>query len=426
MNRNLEPRHSRLGVGGWALYDWANSAFGTVITTFVFAPYFIAEIAPNATRGTVLWGQASGTVALTVALLGPFLGAVCDEIGPRKPWIMAFTGLCAAGASLLIFSEPSSAVLVMTLVFFVLAAIGSDMALVFYNAMLPHLAPRGYFGRLSGWGWALGYIGGMASLGATLALPALVAPFDPDGEAFLEIRAAGPMIGVWYLLFALPLFVFTPDVPRKKVKIADAVARGGRRLANTIMNLRRYNAILRFLLVFLFVSNGLVTIFTFAGVYAAGTFGMTIEQITLFGLVLNIAAGAGAFAFSWVDDWLGPKRTLLFSLLALTGTGLVLVTTSSTAVFVAVGLVMSIFIGPAQSACRSYMARIVPRDMVAEMFGFYALSGKMTAFFGPLLLAWVTSVFQSQRAGMASILVFFIAGLWALRGVRDPASRQTL
>lgn len=424
MNRSTGEPKDRLGIGGWALYDWANSAFGTVITTFVFAPYFIAEIAPDTTRGTVLWGQASGAVAFTVAVLGPFLGAVCDEMGPRKPWIMAFTGLCALGASFLFFSEPSSAVLAMTLTVFILAAIGSDMALVFYNAMLPHLVTRDYLGRVSGWGWALGYIGGMASLGATLALPAILAPFAPGEEAFLEVRAAGPMIGLWYILFALPLFLYTPDVRSKGVPVTAAITRGGRRLIETFSNLRRYRAILRFLLVFLFVSNGLVTIFTFAGVYAAGTFGMTIAEITLFGLVLNIAAGAGAFAFSWVDDWLGPKRTLLFSLIALTATGAVLVTTSSTTVFVTVGLVMSIFIGPAQSACRSYMARIVPHDMVAEMFGFYALSGKMTAFFGPLLLAWVTSVFQSQRAGMASILVFFVAALFALRGVKDPTVRR--
>ena len=411
----------RRGLFGWCLYDWANSAFPTVITTFVFSAYFTKAIAADEISGTAQWGIAISLSGLFVALLSPFLGAIADHGGRRKPWVFVLTLLCVVASALLWLARPETNFIILALSLAALANFAFEMAMVFYNAMLPDLVPRQRIGRLSGWGWGLGYAGGLVCLGLILVLlvQAETPIFGLDKENFEHIRATGPMVAIWMAVFAAPFFLWTPDRPDQGISFAAALKRGIATLIDTFRRVREYSQIVRFLIARMMYTEGLNTLFTFGGIYAAGTFGMEFDELILFGIALNVTAGLGAAAFAWVDDRIGPKRTILIAVTGLTVLGAVLLFVEGKALFWTFALPLGIFVGPAQAASRTMMARLAPPRMMTEMFGLYALSGKATAFLGPALLAWMTVVFASQRAGMAVIMVFFLLGLVLLMGVAD-------
>ncbi len=419
--RTAKPRTT--GPGGlfaWALYDWANSAFPTVITTFVFAAYFTKGVAVDEVTGTSQWGWAVSISALAVAIIGPVLGAIADHSGRRKPWLFGFTLIAALAATALwtVMPEPGSVLRALVLVG--IASFAFELGMVFYNAMLPDLAPTNKIGRWSGWGWGLGYIGGLACLALTLvAFIQTETPwFGLDTSQSEHLRATGPLVGLWMLVFALPLFIITPD-HRQGLGLAESTRRGIATLLATFANARKHANIARFLIARMIYTDGLNTLFAFGGIYAAGSFGFSFEDLILFGIGINVTAGLGAAAFAWIDDWLGAKPTILISVSALTVLSTALLLIESTTLFWVFGLGLGVFVGPAQSASRSMMARLAPADMRTEMFGLYALSGKATAFLGPALLALTTDLFASQRAGMASILVFFVLGALLLLRVKD-------
>lgn len=293
--------------------------------------------------------------------------------------------------------------------------------MVFYNAMLPTLVPAARRGRVSGWGWGLGYVGGLACLLlALMGFAQAEAPWlDLDKERAEHLRATSVMVALWYAAFALPLFLFTPDRPATGLSLKAAARQGLRTLIETLRAARRHAAIVRFLLAHMLYTNGLTTLFAFGAIYAAGTFGMDFPEVVRFGIALNIAAGFGAFAFAWIDDWIGSKRTILLALAGLSLFGGVLVVVPSKPLLWVFGVALGIFVGPAQAAGRSLMARLAPSGRETEMFGLYALAGKATAFLGPLALAQVTEVFGNQRAGMATILVFLLSGMAILGGLRE-------
>ena len=428
MTASASPiRRDGLGVFAWCLYDWAHSAFGTIVTTFVFASYFIRAVAPSPTEGTVLWGHTTSLAALFVALVSPILGAIADRGGRRKPWLIALTLVCAALSCALYLVEPSVDYVWLALVLFGCAVVASDLAWVFYNSLLPTLVARDRIGRISGWAWSLGYFGGVVSL--AVALVVFVRDDAPlrvlDTGRHEPVRATAILAGLWLGLFALPLYFLTPDRPKSALPFRDAAAEGLRVLAGTLRHARQHANTFWFLLAWLFSSNGFTTLFAFAGIYAVGTFGLDLGEVTLFAIAVNVTAGIGAAAFGWVDDRIGPKITVIGALAALIALGSVLVTTESRTVLWAAGLALGCFVGPAQSASRSFMARLIPPGMEAQMFGLYALSGKATAFAGPLVLAVMTDAFDSQRAGMASILVFFMLGIAVLLIVREPAKGES-
>ena len=411
----------RRGLFGWCLYDWANSAFPTVITTFVFSAYFTKAIAADEISGTAQWGIAISLSGLFVALLSPFLGAIADHGGRRKPWVFVLTLLCVVASALLWLARPETNFIILALSLAALANFAFEMAMVFYNAMLPDLVPRQRIGRLSGWGWGLGYAGGLVCLGLILVLlvQAETPIFGLDKESFEHIRATGPMVAIWMAVFAAPFFLWTPDRSDQGISFAAALKRGIATLIDTFRRVREYSQIVRFLIARMMYTEGLNTLFTFGGIYAAGTFGMEFDELILFGIALNVTAGLGAAAFAWVDDRIGPKRTILIAVTGLAVLGAVLLFVEGKALFWTFALPLGIFVGPAQAASRTMMARLAPPRMMTEMFGLYALSGKATAFLGPALLAWMTVVFASQRAGMAVIMVFFLLGLVLLMGVAD-------
>ncbi|MDA1089151.1 MAG: MFS transporter [Proteobacteria bacterium] len=420
-NSPEKNKTQRRGIAAWCFYDWANSAFPTVITTFVFAAYFTKAIAADEITGTAQWGYAISLSGLAVAVVAPLLGAVADFGGRRKPWIFAFTVICAVATALLWQAKPDVSFVFLALVLTAVANFAFEMAMVFYNAMLPDLASKDRIGRVSGWGWGLGYGGGLACLG--LALVALVEAETPvfglDKGQAEHLRATGPMVAMWIMVFAVPLFVWTPDRPSRGLRIGDAFRKGSSSLIDTLRRIREHKDIVRYLIARMIYTDGLNTLFAFGGIYAAGSFGMDFSELILFGIAINVTAGLGAAGFAWIDDRIGPKRTIQIAVIGLTVLGGALVVVEGKTLFWALALPLGIFVGPAQAASRSLMAHLAPAEIRTKMFGLYALSGKATAFIGPALLAWVTVASGSQRAGMATILVFFVVGLGLLSGVPD-------
>ena len=412
-------RRARLA---WCLFDWANSPFPTVVITFVFSAYFARGIVGDPVQGTALWGGALATGGLVVALLGPFLGAAADAAGRRKPWLLGCSALTVSGAFLMWFAAPDPAFTYWALGCVVLANIGFDLGMVFYNAMLPEVAGAGKLGRLSGWGWALGYAGGLACLLIVLFgfVEASPAPFGLDREAAEQVRIAAPFAGLWFALFGWPLFVFVREPETPPLPFTASLAAGFAMLRDTLRHLREYAVVARFLAARLLYIDGLNTIFAFGGIYAAGVFGMSVGRVIVFGIVLNVSAGLGALAFSWVDDAIGAKRTLVMALVGLSASAFAALLAPAEPWFWAAAVVLGIFVGPTQAASRSMMARLAPPERRGEMFGLFALSGKVTAFAGPAMVAWTTAAAQSQRVGMATVLVLMLAGLAILLTLPDP------
>lgn len=404
-------RAGKRGIAAWCFYDWANSAFTTIIITFVFATYFAKSVAVDEVSGTAQWGFAVSVSGLAIAVLAPILGAIADKGGRRKPWIFGFTYLSVAATALLWFIEPDAAFILAALSLVVLANIGFEMAIVFYNAMLPDLAPKAMIGRVSGWAWGLGYFGGLGCLVVILT--------GFDTSSIEQIRATSVLVAAWFGVFSIPLFLFTPDVPAQGLPMGRAVREGLGLLWTTLKRVREYGDILRFLIARLIYNDGLVTLFAMGGVFAAGAFGMSTAEVLQFAVIINVTSGLGAAAFAWIDDWIGPKRTILISLAGLIVTGAAVLAVTDTTLFLVLGAVLGLFVGPAQAASRSMMAHLAPEGMRTEMFGLYAFSGKATAFLGPFLFGLVTALTESQRWGMATIIVFFAVGAALLVTVTD-------
>ncbi|MBK8176303.1 MAG: MFS transporter [Rhodospirillales bacterium] len=411
----------RLGQFAWCSYDWANSAFPTVIVTFVFAAYFTKGVAADEVVGTSQWSYAVSLSMLATAVLGPFLGAIADHGGRRKPWVLAFTLVMAGSTAALWFATPKIGDVWWVLLCFALANFAFETGTIFYNAMLPSISPPAMIGRLSGWGWGLGYGGGLVCLVVTLFV--LIRPDPPlfglEAALAQPVRASALLVAGWLLAFSLPFFLLTPDAVSNNLRPGEAMRRGASSLVSTFRHLRRYRNVGLFLISHMVYTDGLNTLFSVGGIYAAVTFGMDLQELLLFGIALNVTAGLGAFAFGWVDDRIGPKPTILIALGAIIvlGAGILLVETKP--LFWAFALPIGIFLGPAQSASRSMMARISPPDVATEMFGLFAFSGKATAFMGPAIFGWMTWLSGSQRIGLSSILLFLLAGAALLGPVRQ-------
>jgi UMF1 family MFS transporter len=244
--------------------------------------------------------------------------------------------------------------------------------------------------------------------------------FGLDKASAEHVRIAGPFSALWFVVFSFPLFLFVPEPSVERLSFFAAARKGVADLGHTIATLRQHRNIGWFLLANMIYTDGLTTLFAFGGVYAAGTFGMKLDEVIVFGIALNVTAGIGAFAFAWIDDWIGARRTIAIGLAALIAVGAALLVIESKIWFWGLGLVLGAFFGPVQAASRSLTARMAPPEHRGQIFGLFALSGRVTAFLGPAMLAWATYLARSQRAGMGTILLFLGTGLLLLLKVRDP------
>jgi UMF1 family MFS transporter len=410
-------------VAAWVLYDWAYGAFTTVVVTFVFPTYFTQRVAPDATQGAALWAGMQAVAGVAVAALAVPLGAVADRGGGRRRMLMLATAAMIAATLALWTIRPHPADVPHALVLAGLGIVAFEIATVFYNAMLPGLATPGRLGRLSMTAWAAGYGGGLACLGLCLAVLVFPKPphFGLDPAQAEPVRACALLAGLWLAVFGWPVTVFVPQAgphPPWRAALRDGVAEL-RVVAGAAL---RAPALRRFLLARLLFMDGLTTLFAFGGIYAAGQFGLSPTEVLIFGIGLNVSAGIGALGFAFIEDRIGAKATVLVSLAALAGLGTVLLFIHDRYLFWGLGHALGLFVGPAQAASRSLMARLAPAGARAAYFGLFALSGRITGFLGPAALAAATATFASQRAGMAVIVAFLVAGAVVLAGMRLPAA----
>ncbi len=417
--------YDRRSVFAWAMYDFANSAYAALVLTFVFSTYFTKAIAPNEIIGTTLWSRAITLSALTVAVLSPFMGALADNGGLRKLFLMFFTTLSVTGTAFLYTAKPGQ--IYETLAIFVIANLSFEMGNVFYNAYLPDIAPPDKIGRISGYGWSFGYVGGLLAM--LIAMVGFVQTDTPwfgfVKEAGENIRATNLLVALWFGVFSLPIFLWVKDQQRKSLPEAKTLFMSTYgQLKSTLSEIKRYKQIVRLLIARIFYNDGLITIFSFGGIYASGTFGFTFQEILIFGIVLNITAGIGAFALGFLDDRIGGKKTIQITNIGFIFATLLAVFAPDKTYFWIAGIIIGIFSGPNQAASRSLMARFVPRDKENQFFGFYAFSGKATAFIGPLFLGILTEAFHSQRAGVAVVILLFLLGGVILQSVNEEEGKR--
>jgi len=445
------PRVSRGAICGWLLFDWAAQPYFTLVLTFVFAPYFASALAADPVEGQAAWGYATASAGLIIAFLSPVLGAIADASGARKPWIALFSLCLIVGAASLWFAAPGAPYAVpLALVAFGLATIGAEFATVFTNSMMPDLISEDRLGRLSGYGWAAGYVGGLTSLVVVLGFMAanpqtgltllgLEPVFGLDPATRAGDRASGPFTALWYFIFVLPLFFFTPDSPRR-MAVGQAVGSALSGLASTLKDLPRHGTVLWFLVANMIYKDGLAALFAFGGIYAAGTFGWTTIEIGIFGILLTITGTFGCVLGGILDDRFGPRAVVTGSLVILILATIGILSTDKDTIFfgvpvpvpdagggpfasmpervyLALGGIIGAAAGPLQASSRTLLVGLVPRQKITEFFGLFALSGKVTSFAAPILVATITLWSGSQKIGIGVIVVFFVVGLAVLRRV---------
>lgn len=410
----------RTQIAAWCFYDWASASYSIIVMTFIFATYFTASVAENKIIGTFQWANATSLAGIIIALTSPLFGAIADHAGHHKRWLAFFTVMCIFSSAMLWFAYPKVTSVHVTLTCLVFGTVGLEVALVFYNSFLPQLAPQNYLGRISGWGWGSGYIGGIIALTFALLVFVKWNVFSLDTNTAEQVRICGPFVALWYGVFALPLFFLVTEPPSGSLPLPQAIRAGWRELLSTLKKLPQEKNIFLYLVSHMIYTDGLNTLFVFGGIYAAGTYGLSLPEVLLLGITMNITAGIGAIALSWMDDYFGSRLTVIVSLVFLVVLGVPLLFMHDKLAFWIVALCLCVFVGPVQSASRSLMVRLIADKTTAtEMFGLYSLSGRITSFIGPWLLGWLTLAFDSQRVGMATVLVFFAIGALLLVPVRQ-------
>jgi len=452
------PATSRRGQVGWALFDMAGGPYFNIVKVFVFAPYFARAIIGDVVRGQELWAYIEGASGLLIAVSSAAIGSTADAYGPRKP-IMAM--LLVPAVLLLMslwFAAPGAPALPVAIAL-ISVAVTAELAYLCHGSLLERVAPPGRVGFLSGLGFSANYLGTLIIFVAWLALFGLakVPAFGLERASAEDVRIICPMAGLWFALFTLPFFLFTPDDARKGPGLLAAFPKGLRQLKTTLGHARKYANIMRYLFARMLYFDGLVATFTFIGIYATGTFGWTPAQVGLFGLIIFTVIVFAAFIGGRIDDRLGSKRTILFSVFAvavfvavalcignhslfffvtldaqanarglpfignaLRAMGFKLLTEQ---VFILCGTLGGVFMGPALASSRTLLARIAPQSMMAEFFGLFTLSGKATSFLAPTAIALITQATHNQRAGIASVLAFLTIGAIGLMSVREERSQ---
>ncbi|NIH87773.1 MFS transporter [Amycolatopsis granulosa] len=418
---------ARKAVLSWALWDWGASAFSAVILTFVFTVYLTKGVAADTESGSQALGVATTIAGVVVAVLAPVTGQRGDAGGRRKLWLGLHSAIAIACTAGLFFIRDEPSYLLAGLVLLGVGSVFFEFAEVSYNAMLVQVATPKTMGRVSGFGWGMGYFGSVIAL--AIVLFAFVQPdvglFGVTSAGGLNIRVVALFVAVWFAVFALPVLLFVPENPpaaqRDRGSFFSGYAVLGKRLATLWRTDRRT---LGFLAASAVYRDGLAAIFTFGGVVAAGTFGFSQTEVVLFAIAANVTAGIGAVSGGRLDDRVGPKAVIVTSLAALVVIGLALIALPGKATFWVCGLCLSVFLGPAQAASRTFLARIVEPEREGEAFGLYATTGRAVSFLGPLAFSGFIALFGSQRAGMAGIVLILAAGLVAILPVRAPAGHD--
>ena len=403
-------------VFNFALYDFANSAFTTIIITFVFATYFAKQIAPNPVLGQSYWGWAIGITGLLVALIGPLIGSFADKKNCTEFFIKLFTIICIILTSFLWFAKPSEKYLLYTLLVVASANFFYELSLIFYNSILKRISNSNNLGKSSGFSFALGYIGGILILIICIKvfIDNEVLPFGLSKENSENIRATSIVVALWYLIFSIP-FLFS-----LKKKIKNKIERSSNNIKK-IKNLfwdKGLNNLGKFLLARMLYADGLNAIIIMGGIFAVGVFNLEIKDLLVLSVLMNITAFIGAIIGGYANDKFSSKSVIIFSLLGLIFSSAIILFIKTKIFFLIFASINGFFIGPIQSASRVFITKSIDENNQASGFGLFALSGKLTSFIGPLLVSTLTYISNSQRIGFSAAIILLLIGLLILLKVK--------
>ncbi|MBK4217974.1 MFS transporter [Paracoccus caeni] len=448
---------NRKRIWGWWFFDWASQPYHTLLLTFVFSVYF-AEVAKRhflqigdsvtlaGAQAQALWGYGLSISGIIIAVLSPILGAIADTSGRRMPWIWLFSVFYIIGATGLWFLTPNQPPLIMAVALFGIGLIGTEFATTFTNALLPGLAPREEIGRVSGSGFAFGYLGGVVALAIMLALfqetPSgktligIEPLFGLDPEQREGTRFVGPFVAIWYAFFMIPFFLWVkePRGPRRPVQLGLAM----RDLWALIRSLRHRRSLTSWLISSMLSRDALNALYGFGGVYAGTVLGWPVFLAGVFGVISAISAAIISWLGGRADRFWGPKPVIVAATLVLIGVCSIIVGMSRDAffgipfsqepllgaltlpdlIFFACGALIGGAGGALQSASRTMMVLHTTEERATEGFGLYALSGKATAFLAPLMIALVTDMTGNQRIGISPLILIFLGGLFLLVWVK--------
>jgi len=452
-----EKTYSRKGIWGWMFFDFAAQPFFTVCTTFIFGPYVVSRMVDDPVAGQSAWSLSIAIAGVVIALLSPILGSIADSSGPRKPWIALFAFIKITCLLALWFAAPGSS-LVWVLALFIIASAAAEFSIVFNDSMMTHVVPEKEIGKVSSTAWGLGYLGGMIVLVLVLLLMAgsletgkTLIGLDPllglDPQQGEDARVANPFAALWYLVFILPMLIFTPDKKSRSESLSSAVTKGFTDLKSTILDARERSGLFQFLIGRMIYQDGVTALLALGGVFAASMFMWETTELGLFGIILNIVAIPSCIIAGRIDDKFGSKFVIMASIILLmistigvisTGPdftlfGLVafeaastdgLFSTPAELVYIGFGLLIGAAFGPIQSSSRAYLAASVLPEETGKYFGLYALVGRATSFLAPLCVAGITYATDSQRLGMAIIIAFFVVGFIIMLKAPKPEQNK--
>tara|TARA_B100001765_G_scaffold214599_1_gene183131 strand:+ start:1792 stop:3018 length:1227 start_codon:yes stop_codon:yes gene_type:complete len=403
-------------IFNFALYDFANSAFTTIIITFIFSTYFAKEIAPNPILGQSYWGWTIGITGVIVAIIGPLLGSFADKKNYTEFFIKIFTIICISLTCLLWFSKPSEKYLLYTLLIVGLANIFYELSLIFYNSTLKKISESENLGKSSGFSFALGYIGGIIVLIICIKIfiDNNTLPFGLSNENSENVRVTSIFVALWYLIFSIPFLFNLKKINNYKIQ----------KTTNDIKNFKEIiwdkglNNIGKFLLARMLYADGLNAIIVMGGIFAVGVFKLEIKDLLVLSVLMNVTAFIGAIIGGYANDRFSSKSVIIFSLIGLILSSSIILFLKSKIIFLVFASINGFFIGPVQSASRVFMTKSIDENNQASGFGLFALSGKLTSFIGPLLVSTITYISNSQKIGFSSAIVLLLIGLLVLLKVK--------
>lgn len=398
----------------WTFFDFANTAFSVIIVTVIYSKYFTNYVASGQKW---LWGLAVSVSMVLAALLSPPMGAIADVSRNRKRFLLLFTVISVICTSLMFFVGKGD--ILLGIVLFIIANIGFEAGLVFYDAFLPNLTAKKNYGRVSGYGFAMGYLGALAVLLIVMVL--LPEPSNP--AYYFYIRLSFIIAAAFFLFFSIPLFVFVSephvDNPLRSGLIRKGIDKSFRTLKSIFVK-SEYPSVRKFLLAFFLYNDAIITIIAFASIFATNILKMDDAQIIYFFVIVQSTAVAGSFIFGIVSDHIGPKKTITMTLFIWIAVIIGAYLINSIFEFYIIGLLAGLSIGSSQSCSRSLMALLTPKEREAEFFGFYdGLFGKSSAVIGPLFYGIISDL-SNERVAALAIGLFFIAGLIILQKVEEP------
>lgn len=427
LNQNkAEQRRLRKEIFAWTLYDFANTSYSVIIVTVVYAIYFKQYIVGNFTielgnwsrnPGDFLWGLGGSVSMAIVALSSPIMGAIADYSNQKKKFLFIYTMVCVTAMASLYFLQPG--MILPAVLIFIIGNVGFEGALVFYNGFLPQISTPSNIGKISGYGFAFGYVGSLISL--MIALPFASKAFAANDLSL--VRPTFVLAALFFLFFSLPFFFL---VKERQVNVANAevnyIKAGYQRTVATIKRLKEFTEINKFLLAYFIYIDGVNTVIYFSGIFASTTLGFSVREVIQFFAIVQSSAISGSYVFGYLTDKFGPKKTIMITLLLWIIVTVGAYFTYSAAMFYVVGLIAGVAMGSSQSASRAMMGKLIPNGMEAEFYGFYALMGKFSSILGPFTFGLVSTLTGNQRMAIISLMIFFVVGLILLNRVNEDVT----